>query len=121
MSLTKKQIRRNWKLYYALKSGKYRQTTGALARIIAGKRCYCVQGLACELSKLGKWRSHYGWLEYMHYGGLVPPEMQKHYGWPDDLRVGLMLGNDLDGLTFPQIADKLEAWLIDQINMAEAA
>ncbi len=119
--LTKKQIRRNWKLIYALQSGKYRQIIGHLARFVGGKRCFCVAGVACDLSNLDQWESGFGRHNYLGEGYFMPNAVKDFYGWPSVIADQLTAWNDKDRLTFPQIADKLEKWLVDQINKAEAA
>lgn len=99
----------------ALRSGRYRRTTGMLHRAKGG---YCCLGVACEVyiqsgGKLEKKRYPGGQVSYAGEGGILPPVVVKWLG----LRIAsgayaetsLDKVNDTRGMTFKRIADIIES------------
>ena len=109
-------------LVNALRSGEYKQTTEALK----SGDCYCVLGVACEISGVGEFiqnpRRQY--LEEYKAGGTrstsqLPFVVACHYGFPDgdpyietlpngDQGASLSTLNDDRGYTFDMLADVIE-------------
>jgi len=54
-NLTKEQILFTRKWIRRLRSGKYKQTKGALRRLSKEEYGFCCLGVACDASKLGRW------------------------------------------------------------------
>lgn len=136
--LTKSQKRWNEKLIKALRSGKYKQTRGALLHTqdeVASIVCqdprpagYCCLGVACEISKTGEWIDK----DYPAAGyrtatnqskSSAPLPVQALFGfcWSSghDLPYkgghhSMMTLNDEYGQSFKQIALRLERWLKKQ-------
>ena len=125
-AFTKEQQAENRKKWVeALRSGDYKQTTGALKNIGANVDMFCCLGVACDLSGLGKWRfPHQGEIDYWDgesmQSGVLTPRMQDWLGvnnsevevYIDDEETGerretLVSLND-SGWTFEQIADLIE-------------
>ena len=87
---TKEEITANRaELIEALRSGEYSQELGALGVAYEAETTYCVTGLACEISKRGKWVEHpykppqllyeipgFGMPYYQ-----MPIEVKEHYGF----------------------------------------
>ena len=93
----------------ALRSGDYQQGTGQLKN---GDR-YCCLGVACEISGLGAWEfDNYRCLSDVHSGSL-PKEVQRALGLASDVgwvgEKSLVSLNDIEKLTFNQIADLIES------------
>jgi hypothetical protein len=103
-------------LISALRSGKYKQGIGMLR---PGDDCYCCLGVACDISKLFRWRPLDG--EYV-YGGvdeedysLLPETVMEHYGFQRECGVHIYEGehrsladmNDT-GFSFKEIAARIE-------------
>lgn len=122
--LNKPRIR---KWVNALRSGKYKKTTGRLKGIITSKPTYCCLGVACEISKLDTW-DYDGY--YDDAQTELPGSVCDYYGFqsgdpevtltrtlvvkksetkylPGD-RVHLARLNDDFGLSFKKIADLIE-------------
>lgn len=122
---------RRAELVVALRSGVYKQGTGTLHPGDA----YCPLGVACEISKLGEWENEWRYsknyrIEGSLYGNsyLLPLEVVEYYGWSDPgakLTVPQRDGqfpnlahlND-NGSTFSQIADVIEAGLVEEADLA---
>ena len=96
----------------ALRSGKYAQTTGRLRE----GDSFCCLGVACEISGLVEWDGDYLAPEYaknrLDIDDLLPAVVSLHLGTSgnprDDEGVYLYRRNDVEGWTFPQIADAIE-------------
>jgi hypothetical protein len=94
----------------ALRSGKYEQTVGVL-KDDAG---YCCLGVLCDLAAKDGGQQFHKFDEYNQefYDGeaLDPPhEMSKYLGLSSYHRGRLILMNDIEGKSFAQIADYIEA------------
>jgi len=103
------------KLIAALRSGKYRQTTGALRK---GNR-FCCLGVACEVHRKatgkGRWRHIQGNWEYKKEISLLPTDVSKWFGITRDPLLGGPSAaslNDMDKADFPYIADQFEKTFI---------
>lgn len=106
------QRRRIKKFVKALRSGKYKQTVGALSK----DGGFCCLGVACELYRKDKslkspsiaalkWNDR--------YVGTLPPFVAEYYGFghtnPELSNGTSAIGNnDNKGKTFPEIADLFE-------------
>lgn len=103
----------------ALRSGEYTQTTEVLKRSVNGTVCHCAEGVAIEVALQygyteGEWIyvSSYNVFKFVHSVDgtssmfIAPSDVDAELN-----NANLMLWNDRDGLTFDQIADKLEAHL----------
>lgn len=118
------------KLIAGLRSGDFKQVVGRLKRTDG----YCCLGVACEISGLGKWGAKYsesGGFSFRPNDGSIavltdlPEPVMKWLGWSTRpgkthiIRRGVNYGfylvelND-GGLTFDQIADVIEAGLMDK-------
>jgi hypothetical protein len=116
MALTKTQIANRKKWVKALRSGKYKQTSGRLVR--DGK--YCCLGVACDVSGLGRWRSmdriKPGFSEYVVpspmgnevEGYSLPYAVINELGFSRGDEAALIRRNDTSGDTFLDIADTIE-------------
>ena len=92
-------------LIAALRSDKYKQTTGRLR----DGDCFCVLGVACDLADPTKWELHfYGWF-YEDASGSTSDWVRKHFGISPKLWKDLVFLNDVQRLTFNEIADYIEA------------
>lgn len=104
-------------LVAALRSGQYVQTRRCLADAPVSAEapsCFCVIGLACELSGLGWWRrSIVTEFAYVMEGGRrftlnAPDEVEDFYGFSPTEANDLVREND-KGATFEELADFIEA------------
>jgi hypothetical protein len=97
---------RQLELVAALRSGRYTKTTGRLRR----DNCYCVEGVACDVSGLGCWCRDYSAFAYVTEhsmsGITAQKDIREYYGFQDDL----WELNDQEDLSFPGMADRLEAY-----------
>jgi hypothetical protein len=107
-------LRRQW--LRALRSGKYKQASGALRRRVtprSGKFGYCCLGVALDVLG-GEWTKVHG--EYSCQVGRVNNEstvemneaVLERIGMTDSEQQVLIRMNDGDGRTFEQIADFVE-------------
>src|SRR5690606_26552696 len=106
------QMANRAKLVEALCSGKYEQVRAALAENpetdAAAPDCFCVMGLACELSGLGKWvptgsDDFFYLLGGKKYRADPPDEIREFYGIPSHYEMTLIKAND-EGATFEELA-----------------
>lgn len=110
------------KLVTALRSGTYRQGRERLR----AEDEFCCLGVACEVSKVGKWCDGYGYLaskEQPRFSSL-PDAVRDALGWATcdgrleydtDMYFCWTLAHLNDaGLTFDQIADCIEAGLVSK-------
>lgn len=113
-------MKKSWadKWVKALRSGKYKQTTGRLNRI--GN--YCCLGVLCDISKLGTWvqpQNNIGWLEYkstdeFDAAVFLPDSVQKLTGMysicgsDNKSKLSLMDLNDEKKWSFKKIAAYIE-------------
>lgn len=120
--------RRRAKLVAALRSVKYKQGRD---RLRSGDD-YCCHGVACDVSKLGRWEKGPGARDYSYDADgdmsqfRLPSMVMKHYGWSDpDGRLTVRQRDgyfpdltDLNdrGFTFSQIADLIEAGLVEEVK-----
>ena len=81
----------------ALRSGKFKQITGAYGR---GTKV-CALGVARSVMNIPEFRT-----------GLVSYEVAHFYGLPCRFTDKVITWNDADRLSFPAIADKIEAELL---------
>ncbi len=88
----------------ALRSGKYKQTFGALR---AGEDCFCAEGLLCHVIDPTRWenRIFYRFPDGLCVQAAIPGEIRSAIGQT----FSLTGWNDVQRLTFAQIADKVEA------------
>ena len=120
--MTAKEARQLW--VQELRSGNWRQTTGALRKTDS----YCCLGVACALyadaEGEGEWTPiNPGWEEYEFMGrdGVLPERVRMWLGVVSphgDLKEPVEIGKDTahyslaelndDGYTFEEIADKIE-------------
>lgn len=117
-------------LVAALRSGKYAQTTGRLKDIDGG---YCCLGVACDISKVGKWASENETIAGTYYLDCdtdLPLKVREYFGFhsasglianlTEDIEIideddedNIIVGDNLidlndNGATFNQIADIIE-------------
>lgn len=95
-------------LIKTLRSGKYKQTRKRLRQ----GDCFCLLGVICDLYDPTQWNhTGCGWIVYGpdEYLASLPPMVcvALNIGGPEHSKLILM--NDIQHLTFEQIADKLEA------------
>lgn len=90
-----------------LRSGRYRQTDGALRK----GRSYCCLGVLCDLSKAAKWTPT-SWGEGVYDGssGILPFSVGEWADLSDGQQGDLAEMND-NGATFAEIADWIEKHL----------
>lgn len=112
-------------LVAALRSGEFRQTTGNLRSRDEQGDCYCVLGVACEISGLGQWEA--AGLKMFEYvpeadpldgrtGGL-PRVVREHFGFTTDggefrrdgRYAALTIENDTEQRSFAELADLIES------------
>ena len=111
--LTAKEWRRKW--VEALRSGKYKQTTGTLR----DRDGFCCLGVLCDISKTGEWVKDDGGWRYEGYTDVLPKPVQQLVGLraqngnisrsTEPELEGLSEMNDADGKSFAEIADVIEA------------
>lgn len=121
--MTKAQTTLNMaKWILALRSGRYKQGKSALRKSGEGGVRYCCLGVACTISRLGKWvpgsyPNEQGYrISEMEYDQTdLPPSVQKWLGLEAEDNpllsdsLAAIAANDVNALTFAQIADALEA------------
>lgn len=100
-------------LIAALRSGEYTQTTGCLR----SGNCYCAAGVACDV-----WMKETGKGRWDEWGGFetASPDMPMHSfapievydAYPDGLMSRVIIWNDVERMSFAQIADRLEEWYV---------
>ena len=98
-------ITENMKMFLSeLRSGKWKQAFGThrsvdndIKKPRAEEYCYCAIGLMRQIASPKDF-----WLV---------PELSVYYEMPDGILSTMVIWNDVDKLTFPQIADKLEELL----------
>lgn len=97
----------------ALRSGKYEQTQGCLTN---GNETFCCLGVLCDVTDPKAWGAHDEW----YYGtgedkdsevGNLPFGFRIAIGMSDEAERRLVLMNDSDCLTFPEIANWIETYL----------
>lgn len=104
----------------ALRSNRYRQRTGTLR----DKYGHCCLGVICSVSRLGRWEKSGGEYYYLDNSRTLPTKVKEAIGWGyssgdliisdrQDRPMTLVTLND-DGFTFSQIADIIEAGLIEK-------
>jgi hypothetical protein len=103
----------------ALRSDEYKQGRGQLKREKDGETCFCCLGVLCDLvikhpegkSLNGGWLSD-GLVKFGEddFGGFLPAPVKVLTGAPDAApgKKPFYMLNDLDKLTFAQIADIIE-------------
>ena len=113
--LTAKEWRRKW--IEALRSGKYRQTTGTLR----DRDGFCCLGVLCDISEKGKWvreeEDECWYFEGLHHSDFatLPKPVQQLVGLRTiSGRISKSEGHDLSlmndaGCSFARIADIIEA------------
>lgn len=97
----------------ALRDPKYKQTSGKLKR----NECFCAEGLKCEiyrqLTGKGSWltagsnKDRFSFDNWA-WGYNAPTEVDLYFAFPKQHDTSIIKMND-EGMTFPEIADKLEA------------
>ena len=103
-------------LVKALRSGKYKQGYENLRR----GNYYCCLGVACDVSRLGKWESPFDNLcrtVYSYFGDhcYLPQKVQEYYGFIDyagytrSIKRTLLKINDYERRSFVEIADLIES------------
>ena len=108
----------------ALRSGEYKQGTGKLVYIDqeSGDKCYCAQGVLYAISPELEEEEveHFGILAYSfvharhtiehQFMWLIPTSVLSRFGFDEDEQYLIMLASDYNdaGMTFSEIADKLE-------------
>ena len=115
--LTETQRQNVVALIEALESGKYKRVSRAL-RTVDG---YCVTGVMCDLSGLGKWEQWQGTDKFqfaIDYDGHIwrwlnfpPYDVYDHFGLPHHFAMGILNLNDNCGASFAEIARRLRIWL----------
>lgn len=111
-------------LIKALRSGKYKQTRGQLRY----DNTFCCLGVACDLWGPEEWRGYNGFGYDYESTRLTKPVME-WLGWTDPEGLILFMQKDGlglmhsrlttlndDGLTFDQIADIIQAGLVDSVG-----
>ncbi len=102
------EAKREW--VEALRSGKYKQTKGALRHGDA----FCCLGVECEISGEGRWAPGAGEWEFVGRGsdnrsyGDLPDDLRGKIGLSIAAQVNLIRMNDT-GSSFAEIADWIEA------------
>lgn len=99
------EVKRVW--INELRSGRYKQTAGALRR----RGSYCCLGVLCDLSGAGKWQEDCNdKYAYDDAAGFLPSSVEEWAGVPDRSARELAQRND-SGKTFAEIADWIEKHL----------
>ena len=107
--LTAKEWRRKW--IEALRSGKYRQTTGTLR----DRDGFCCLGVLCDISGTGEWVQDDGSWRYQGYTDVLPKPVQQLVGLRTNFgRINGSQGHNLSEMndieySFASIADVIEA------------
>lgn len=116
----KKSIATAW--VAALRSGKFKQGTGALLDKSTGEKCHCCLGVLCTLSP---WKNTYDRMEGEDANGVLPKKIRDWAGMRDqhgkvttvidenpfttgEVPTTLVTLNDKRRWTFTQIADLIE-------------
>lgn len=97
-----KSVRDKW--IKALRSGRYKQTTGRLRKKINGKYRYCCLGVLCKINRLN-------FRTCTIKGHIADKIATEKFGLSYKEQTRLSTLNDIDRLTFKQIADEIEAVL----------
>ena len=128
MEYTKvEQLEHRKQLVEALRSGRYSQGRSNLKQVMfSGEELYCVLGVACEESGLGKFDSPY-FLQpirvyqvgFATYSSSLPPQVQSYYGFRTQyasVRRGknLMHYND-SGVSFLDLALMIERGEVETV------
>lgn len=141
MPISQQQIENQKKLVAALRSGEYKQAINAL-RPNGGDK-FCCLGVACDISELGRWDDDESYSVYMiedddseeRDESRLLPSVRDYYGWQsvdgvvnifrhikdngknhDGMTLISLLELNDDGFTFDQIADIIEARLVQEIE-----
>ena len=108
--LTAKEWRRKW--VEALRSGKYRQTTG----VLRDRDGFCCLGVLCDISETGKWeQGNDGEWYHQGYTDVLPKPVQQLVGLRTNFgRINGSQGHNLSEMndieySFASIADVIEA------------
>jgi len=101
-----KENRAKW--IKALSSGRYRQAEGILRHIDHGRKKYCCLGVACQISRLGKWNEQ----DIFTINGESSdvclkrlPSVRRWLGMSMEQNSKAVKMNDEDCLSFKQIAE----------------
>jgi hypothetical protein len=94
---------RQLELITALRSGRYQQTKGALRR----GDCFCVEGVACDVSGVGKWDDSFYVVAGERCCSAMLPQAENYFEFR--ITLSLLDLNDKEGLSFAEIADRIEA------------
>lgn len=101
----------------ALRSGKYKQTTGALRRQSDNEVGYCCLGVLCEVAGLERIGNYYSSRHFRMEGSITDTSLQRewgldkkvvHLGENAELQDKLVALNDDSEKSFEQIANYLE-------------
>lgn len=114
--MTKDQKNNRKKLVDALRDEKYTQVIGFLR----GDRpnCFCVAGLACEISGLGEWIDNDFVINKENYSFATPKLVVQHYGFsPAEFGMLVEMNDNYYNycFSFPELADIIEN---DEISKA---
>lgn len=98
----------------ALRSGKYKQGFDKWLR--DNNNCYCPYGVLADVSGLGAWNKQvFAYSYFINGNELVSLPYFELLYWaslPESGdKIGIMVMNDMDRLSFSQIADKIEEYL----------
>lgn len=104
----------------ALRSGEYRQGQGALKWIVDGVGEFCCIGVAADLIDPGGWSKAHSERHSRLWRGGGTFAAWEYIPWmtADMARLGLQL-NDRDGLSFAEIADRMEAEFPELVGSAD--
>ncbi len=93
------------KLIEALRSGKYKQTSGKLKV----RDTFCILGVACDVSERGQWTEYddYKIKQGANFTYSMPPDLRNEYGFDNSTTETLVAMNE-DKESFETIADYLE-------------
>ena len=107
--LTAKEWRRKW--VEALRSGKYRQTTG----VLRDRDGFCCLGVLCDIAEKGKWEQDDGEWYHQGYTDVLPKPVQQLVGLRNQTgRISRRAGHNLSEMndiecSFAWLADLIEA------------
>lgn len=103
----------------ALRSGKYRRTTGQLSETRKGHTYFCALGLLCELARRDggdAWqRDEFGYGSYKNEDTILPEVIQKFMGLSYAQCEEIMELNDCNDYSFRQMADYIETNIIPTV------
>ena len=111
-------VARRLELIEALESGKYKQMVTRLRTA----DCFCIMGVACEVSRLGSWakdeegyerlpgteeKLYYFQINDSSYSCIVPDEIRDYYDFSDEEVTSLVEDNDKNSCDFSQLAKRI--------------